>query len=124
MCMGAESTSSATRCDAHVPGHPVIGPLDAADPFYLDLAEARGSKSLARLQYHLREAAERGSEPCHLAFIGHRGSGKSTELIRLESQLKDVYYPIHLYLDQSITATKPGTTFIPRCGHCASSRKR
>jgi len=78
-------------------------PLEADDPFYADLAAARGSKVLAKLEKHLRTVADgRDIRKCHIGFIGHRGCGKTTELKRLEERLSNIYYPVHLYLDNTL----------------------
>jgi len=79
-----------------------LEPLDADDRFYADLSSARESKDLAELENRLREAAEHGHGKCHLGLRGHRGSGKSTELLRMEERLSDVFFPVHLFLDQTL----------------------
>ena len=42
-------------------------PLEADDPFYENLAGARGSKALARLELRIREAADM-SGSLHMGF--------------------------------------------------------
>lgn len=79
-----------------------LEPLPADASFYQDLSAARGTNCLARIEVRLREVAKASDAPYHLAFLGHRGSGKSTELLRLEEKLADCYYPIHLYLDSTL----------------------
>ena len=77
-------------------------PLPDSAPEYVDLSGARGSSCLARLALHLRESAASNEPRCHVAFVGHRGSGKSTELIRMEKDLSDVFFPIHLVIDATL----------------------
>lgn len=72
------------------------------DQDYADLSSARGSNCLARLETELRQHLESGNPRCHLAFVGHRGSGKSTELIRLADRLHTVGFPIQLTLDATL----------------------
>ena len=79
-----------------------LDPLDATDQFYADLANARSSNDLAKLENRLRESATHGQTRCHLGLRGHRGSGKSTELLRMEGRLADVFFPVHLFLDQTL----------------------
>lgn len=74
---------------------------DQADD-YVDLSAARGSNCLRSLEVRLCEHLESSSPRCHLAFVGHRGSGKSTELLRLEHFLSPVSFPIHLTLDATL----------------------
>jgi len=76
-------------------------PLEGNHPFYTDLSEARGPKALAGLRLRLMEG--RTSAADHHALVGHRGSGKSTELLRLEEELKEDFFPVHLYLDPSLS---------------------
>ena len=79
-----------------------LDPLDAGNRFYADLAGARSSNDLAKLESRLRESATHGHTRCHLGLRGHRGSGKSTELLRMEDRLSDVFFPVHLFLDQTL----------------------
>lgn len=79
-----------------------LEPLSDHSDDYVDLSAARGSKCLQRLESHLRASAINDDPRCHLAFIGHRGSGKSTELIRMEERLSDTFFPIHLYVDDRL----------------------
>jgi len=79
-----------------------LEPLDANDRFYANLSSARGSNDLAKLENRLREAAANDHAKCHLGLRGHRGSGKSTELLRMEQRLSGVFFPVHLYLDQTL----------------------
>lgn len=77
-------------------------PLTEQAHDYVDLSAARGSNCLAQLRSRLRECAASGTTRGHLAFVGHRGSGKSTELLRLEKDISHSFFPIHLYLDASL----------------------
>jgi hypothetical protein len=79
-----------------------LGPLSEDSQDHVDLSGARGSNCLARLTAKLMECADNGETTCHLAFIGHRGSGKSTELLRLEKHLSHSFFPVHLFLDSSL----------------------
>ncbi len=77
-------------------------PLSDTSTEYVDLSAARGTKCLAKLANRLRESAESGEARCHLAFVGHRGSGKSTELLRMEKDLADKFFPVHLFVDGTL----------------------
>jgi hypothetical protein len=78
-----------------------LEPLDPGDRFYTDLAIARGTKDLLKLRQYLENCARNEQWAC-AAFIGHRGSGKSTELKRLEGKLGPHFTPLHLMVDNSL----------------------
>lgn len=79
-----------------------LEPLEDQAGDYVDLSAARGSNCLRSLEVGLREHLESNSPRCHLAFVGHRGSGKSTELLRLEHLLSPISFPVHLTLDATL----------------------
>lgn len=61
--------------------------LPAGDPRYVNLDELRGDKFL--IPKILREMEDcRSGEYVKYAYAGHRGSGKSTELLRLKAELQ------------------------------------
>lgn len=78
-----------------------LEPLDSADDRYTDLCIARGTKELLKLRRYLENCAANDHCAC-AAFIGHRGSGKSTELSRLTEQLRESFTPLHLFVDNSL----------------------
>lgn len=73
-----------------------VEPLPADDPRYVPLDDVRGKKVVTRLLRLLED-----DEECvHLAYAGHRGSGKTTELFRLIKELEKkgvfcVYFDAH-----------------------------
>jgi len=75
-------------------------PLKSGDPYFVDLTLARESRAGEKLKYMI-ELCE-GTHAA-IAFSGHRGSGKSTELLHLREALKDSCFGIYLnivdYLD-------------------------
>ena len=78
-------------------------PLAPDDPLYAPLDAARATKELTKLELFLRNAARVPNAFAKAAFIGNRGSGKSTFLLHLEHQLQQdrVFTPLHIYLDPS-----------------------
>lgn len=80
-----------------------LEPLEPKDERYTDLSKARGTRDLRKLRQYLENAAHNQQCAC-AAFIGHRGSGKSTELKRLEGELAAHFTPLHLEVDQSLQA--------------------
>ena len=77
---------------------PLSGPTQA---WRMDLSEARGTKAHTRLETYL-ELRDPGRF-VHSAFTGHRGCGKSTELLRLKQKwdknLFVVYFEVTDLLD-------------------------
>src|SRR3990172_5741607 len=72
-------------------------PLHPKDERYVDLSSARGADDLAKLI--TRRIITSGPSHYHRRLItGHRGSGKSTELHRLESMLTQEDFLV-VYLD-------------------------
>lgn len=70
--------------------------LQPGDPRYVDLAEARGAERLAETVMLRIRRAEAPDYHCQLV-TGHRGSGKSTELLRLQQRLeKEKFFTILL----------------------------
>jgi hypothetical protein len=61
------------------------------DKFYVNTDDARGYPSALELADYLHSLSE---TPQKILFTGHRGSGKSTELWRLQQQVNDLYFPI------------------------------
>ncbi|TKJ29076.1 hypothetical protein CEE39_09485 [bacterium (candidate division B38) B3_B38] len=59
-------------------------PLEAGDIRYVDCSPARGEPSIEET---LGKRILRSEEPLHELVSGHRGCGKSTELLRLKSYL-------------------------------------
>jgi hypothetical protein len=77
-------------------------PLESGDPRYVDLSKQRQCKQLAQMRVHIEQQdAEQNRFAC-VAFIGHRGSGKSTELLRLEHDLSSRFTSVHLYTDEDL----------------------
>ena len=83
----------------------VIGldPLEPGDLRYADLSKARSTRDLSKLRVYLENSAD-NSCWASAAFIGHRGSGKSTELKRLEGELAGKFTSLHLTVDNSLQA--------------------
>ena len=61
------------------------------DKFFVNTDEARGRRSALLLADYLRSLND---IPQKILFTGHRGSGKSTELWRLQQQINNMYLPI------------------------------
>ena len=72
-----------------------FNPLPANDPAYVNCSEVRGDDNIFK---EIGKAIIYSDKPtCHL-YTGHRGAGKSTELLRLEDYLQEngcfvIYFP-------------------------------
>ncbi len=60
-------------------------PLLPGDPFYVDCHAVRGNDDILR---ELGKKIERSNKPTCQIYTGHRGVGKSTELLRLRADLE------------------------------------
>jgi len=81
-----------------------LSPLGPDDPRYVSLTEGRATKELIELEEVLRNAVRAPGAYAKCAFVGARGSGKSTYLLHLERELEDegLFTPVHIYLDPSL----------------------
>ncbi len=61
------------------------------EEFYIQTDEVRDENCPATEEIKLKLIKEHSGK---ILFAGHRGSGKSTELVRLEQEIKDEYYVI------------------------------
>jgi hypothetical protein len=79
-------------------------PLGPTDPRYVPLDLGRDTGELRELETILRNAARTPNAFAKCAFIGARGSGKSTYLLHLEAELQQerLFTPVHIYLDPSL----------------------
>jgi len=85
-----------------IPALVALGPLDAGDPRYVDSSKARGDNQLKKLRLTLESCDAKQNRFAKIAFTGHRGSGKSTELLHLENEVASRFTTVHLYLDDNL----------------------
>lgn len=64
---------------------------DNFSSFYVDVSEARGTDAADDMKYFLSSNFD---IPKKILFVGHSGTGKSTELNRVKSELVDKYEPV------------------------------
>jgi len=79
-----------TLKDAYNSSNPVE-PLPPADPRYVDCTPVRGNEDVVTQMFNAITDSD-----VHVAqlFTGHRGSGKSTELLRLQARLEEAGYVV------------------------------
>jgi len=74
-------------------------PLQANDVRYVDLTEARGGQNFAAQLAEEIDWSQDNAPPYHQRlFTGHRGCGKTTELLLLQKKLQDLGFLV-VYLD-------------------------
>lgn len=69
------------------------------DEFYVDTYEARGTNAIEKIKLNLCYS---NNPYMKILFMGHRGSGKSTELYRLKEQIKSEYEVINFFVEEEI----------------------
>lgn len=73
-------------------------PLPANDPVYVDCNAARGDNNIFLLGEQIDDSDE--EKTCRL-YAGHRGVGKSTELLRLKDYLEQLdYFVVYFAVDE------------------------
>ena len=78
------SEPARTLRDAYNAVDPAM-PLPSGDERYVDCTEVRGDEDATTYLYN---AITRSDRHTHQLFSGHRGCGKSTELLRLKARLE------------------------------------
>lgn len=96
--------------DIHIPAQSLpeawrrldpVKPLPCGSPWYVDCSAERGTHNfVGRMRQAIAWAAEGQAESAfvHDLVVGHRGSGKSTELLRLKDRLERDGFYVH-YVD-------------------------
>lgn len=79
-----------------------LEPLESGDPRYVDTSKGRDTKELKKLRLHLGDTDASKNHFAKVAFTGHRGCGKSTELLKLEHDLSERFTCLHLYVDDNL----------------------
>jgi hypothetical protein len=80
-----------------------IGPLGLDDDRYQDLSAGRGGSNQLGWMRECLKAYDAGADHfAKVAFTGHRGCGKTTELYRLERDVSDRFTPLHLTADEAL----------------------
>lgn len=79
-----------------------LEPLEPDDGRYVNLVAGGLMRGLKLLRQHLKQSALEPIDYSKATLTGHRGCGKTTELLRLEKDLKPLLYPLHLMVDQNL----------------------
>lgn len=87
---------------AEIPAQTTLEPLESGDPRYFDINRGLGTRDLGRMRVCLEQSDANARRYAKIAFTGHRGCGKSTELLRMEHEISDRFTCLHLYLDETL----------------------
>lgn len=68
-------------------------PLASGDDWYEDFSSARGDNTAASIKQRLTRSEE--GEYVHVAFVSHRGAGKTTEIHRVCDHLRHTHYSFY-----------------------------
>lgn len=90
--MGTQAQNLKDAFNAFDPTHPLRG--ESFEAFYV-----RRPEGIEPLMANIRDDERETSK---WLFTGHRGSGKSTELIRLSEALKDQYFTVYYTVEEAL----------------------
>ena len=79
-----------------------LTPLASGDPRYVDISEGRGTDGLKKLRLCLHDHDAEANRFAKIAFTGHRGCGKSTELLRLEHEVEKRFTSLHVFAEEAL----------------------
>lgn len=72
---------------------------DSFEKFYVDTYAARGTNAVQRMSYGLKFSLNKDMK---ILFMGHRGSGKSTELFLLKKEIDDQFDVISFFIEDEV----------------------
>ncbi len=74
-----------------------LQPLASGDSRYVDMSDGRSTIDLGMMRSELERYDAQQSRFAKITFTGHRGCGKSTELLRLEDDLAGRFTTLHFF---------------------------
>jgi hypothetical protein len=74
-----------------------LQPLASGDSRYVDMSEGRSTIDLGMMRASLENFDAQQGRFAKVTFTGHRGCGKSTELLRLENDLAGRFTALHFF---------------------------
>jgi hypothetical protein len=81
-----------------------LEPLKPGDPRYVDLSAGQETRDLRLLRQYIEDQSANDLRYALAAFSGHRGCGKTTQLLRLQDDLAPRFTSIHVYADEQLPA--------------------
>jgi hypothetical protein len=87
---------------AEVARQATLEPLKPGDPRYVDLSAGQATRDLVLLRQYVEGQSADDRRYALAAFSGHRGCGKTTQLLRLQRDLAPRFTSIHVYADETL----------------------
>jgi hypothetical protein len=87
---------------AEVARQATLEPLKPGDPRYVDLSAGQDTRDLRLLRQYVEDQSADDGRYALAAFSGHRGCGKTTQLLRLQNDLAPRFTSIHVYADETL----------------------
>lgn len=87
---------------AEVARQATLEPLKPGDPRYVNLSAGQETRDLRLLRQYVEDQSADDRRYALAAFSGHRGCGKTTQLLRLQEDLAPRFTSIHVYADESL----------------------
>jgi len=87
---------------AEVARQATLEPLRPGDPRYANLSAGQETRDLRLLRQYVEDQNADDRRYALAAFSGHRGCGKTTQLLRLQEDLAGRFTSIHVYADESL----------------------
>lgn len=94
--------SAPARTLSEVARQATLEPLELGDPRYVDLSAGQETRDLRLLRQYVEEQSADEGRYALAAFSGHRGCGKTTQLLRLEHDLAPSFTSVHVYADETL----------------------
>jgi predicted AAA+ superfamily ATPase len=87
---------------AEVARQATLEPLKPGDPRYVDLSAGQETRDLRLLRQYVEDQSADDLRYALAALSGHRGCGKTTQLLRLQVDLAPRFTSIHVYADEQL----------------------
>jgi hypothetical protein len=87
---------------AEVARQATLEPLAPGDPRYFNLSAGQALRDLQLLRQYIKDQNAGDLRYALAAFSGHRGCGKTTQLLRLQEELAPRFTGIHVYADEQL----------------------
>jgi hypothetical protein len=87
---------------AEVARQATLEPLQPGDPRYVNLSSGQETKDLRLLRQYIEDQSADERRYGLATFSGHRGCGKTTQLLRLQVELARRFTSIHVFADETL----------------------
>jgi hypothetical protein len=87
---------------AEVARQATLEPLKPGDPRYVDLSAGQETRDLRLLRQYIEDQNADERRYALATFSGHRGCGKTTQLLKLQAELAGRFTCIHIFADETL----------------------